>query len=329
MHPPRRGFVRVLTATLAGGLLLGLNACGGSDESTDDTGGGQADTRTITDTMLGDVTDVPAHPERVVALWRTGGMLAELGVVPVGALDSEFLAEELGAEAYAPVADVPVVGTTDGVDIESVIALEPDLIIGMDNGGLTIDYDELSEVAPTVILDIAEPTDVWDNYPRVADLVGRQTDFDERNDQLTADLEAIAEEHGDVVGAASATSFGAVEGTIFVDTSKSLAYRRLELAGFGYNPVYTDDPERYVTELAMENLPDLADQDILFYDADIDGSPTEGTDAVLAAESFTRLPAAVAGHVYPLTSGTIYTFAAAQLQVADLQAAAEDFASAP
>ena len=102
---------------------------------------------------------------------------------------------------------MPTVGTTEGVDVEKVIALEarPDHRHGQ--RGLTIDYKELQEVAPTVILKIAEPTDVWDNYPKVADLVGKTTDFEERDKQLSDTLAAVADEHGDKVGDLKTTSW--------------------------------------------------------------------------------------------------------------------------
>lgn len=302
-----------------------LAGCGG--EGSADTGEEEKapSTRAVEKTLLGTVEDVPVKPQRVVALWRTGGELADLGVTPVGGLQEEFLPEELDPEAFERVKDVPTVGTTEGVDVEKVIALEPDLIIGMDNGGLTIDYKELAEVAPTVILKVAEPTDVWANYPRVADLVGRTTDFEEKDAEIKAQLAEIKEEYGDKVGDLETTSVSSFDGTIYVDTSKSLTYQRIDGAGFGFNPKYSDNPARYSEELSSENLASLADQDVIFYDATIDGKPTPGTDSLLEQASFKRLPAVRKGNVFPLTSGTIYTFPAAQGQVEDLREAAGKF----
>jgi len=321
---PRRSRGVGLVAVALAAMLL--TACGSSGESEGSGGGDEAaSTRTVKDTFNGDVADVPTKPKRVVALWRTGSMLAELGVVPVGALQDELLEEEVGAEAYEPVSDVPTVGTTEGVDLEKVIKLKPDLIIGMDNKALTIDYKELQEVAPTVILQIAEPTDVWNNYPKIADLVGKTTNFEDSEKQLDENLAAVKKDHGDDVGDLETTSLGAFEGTIYVDTSKALSYERINAAGFGYNPKYTDNPERYTEELAQENIATLADQDIIFYDADFDGTPSAGTDELLETASFKRLPAAKAGNVFPLTSGTIYTFAAAEQQAKDLREAADEY----
>ncbi len=293
--------------------------CADAPEANDATG-----TRTVTDTYLGDVEDVPAQPKRIVALWRVGSELADLCVVPVGQLDSEFVEEEIDPATWANYKDIPVVGSYEGVDVEKLIELEPDLILGMDHGGLSIDYSEISDIAPTVILPIAEPTDVWKNYPQVADLVGRASDYDSQSAAVDAQLAEIAEEFGETLGTLEVTSLNYAD-QLYVDTSKSLTYERLDKAGFGYNSDYVTDPERYVLELATENLADLAEQDIIFFEADNDGDPTPEVASVLEMESFKRLPAVKAGHVYPLATGTTYTFDAAQEQIDDLRAAAEAF----
>ncbi|WP_018656152.1 ABC transporter substrate-binding protein [Actinomadura flavalba] len=322
----KRPRVRAALALLTAAGLLAASACGGS--STEDTAASGGQTRTVTDTFTGDVTGVPVKPKRVLALWRTGSELADLGVVPVGALDGEFLPSELGPEVYAKVKNVPTVGTFEGVDIEKVIQADPDLIIGMDNGGLKIDYKELATVAPTVILKIAEPTDVWRNYPRVADLVGKSTDFSRRDAAVNRDLAAIKAAHGAELGAAKTVVVNAAEGgALWVDTSKSLNYERLTKAGFGYLEEYTRNPKRYVTELSGENIAKLGGADLVLYPAGLDGSVDPATKKIIDSPSFQRLPAVKAGNLHPLTSGIIYTFAAATKQVTDLKAIAAEYAA--
>lgn len=317
----RRG-ARAVIAALAVGALTALSACGGSsgDGGGAEAGGG---TRTITGTFNGDVTGVPKNPKRVVALWRTGTELAELGVVPVAALEGEFVSDELAPDVYAKVKDVPTVGSFEGVDVEKVIKAQPDLIVGMDHGNLSIDYKELRDIAPTVILKIAEPPDVWSNYPKLADVLGKSTDYTQRNAALDKDLAAIKAEHGAKTGRLKAVSLGVSGGKTFVDTGKSLTYRRLTSAGFGYMDAYTADPARYRVELPSEKIPDLNDADVVFYDATLAGKPTPGTEKILEMASFKRLPAVRAGNVFPLTVGTIYTFDAAGRAVADMRKAAE------
>lgn len=82
-------------------------------------------------------------------------------------------------------ADLPTVGSYEGVSIEDVIALEPDLVVGMDHGGLSIDYEE-RRPTQVRILQIHEPTDVWDNYADLASLVGKSVDFEDARAALDA-----------------------------------------------------------------------------------------------------------------------------------------------
>ncbi len=285
-------------------------------------------TRTIDGTFLGTVTDVPAEPKRVLALWRTGNELAELEVIPVATLEQEFIETELSADLYSSVKDVPTVGSYEGVDIEKVIAADPDLIIGMDHGNLSIDYGPLQEIAPTVILPISEPTDVWHNYPAVAAVVGKSTDYDERLADLNKELESIADKYGEALADKPITVVNSSMDKIWASTSKSLVYERLIQAGFAYNPTYTNNPARYVEEITAENIADLSDQSAIFYQVGLDGKPLLGTEELRAMDSYKRLPAVEAGKEYPITSGVIYTFEGAAKQVEDIRAAAKALAEA-
>ena len=319
---------RVFPIIVASAAMLVLSACGGSGSSDEEAAPAAAKTRTVESTFTGEKVEIPVKPKRIVALWRTGSELVDIGVKPVAQMDGEISADELGEDVFSKVGDVPVVGTYEEVDIEKLIAAKPDLIVGMDNGGLGLDYTDIKEVAPTVILKIAEPTDVWRNYTTIADLAGKSTDFETKQAALDAKLEAVKAEHGATIGDLSVTALGTMGGEIWVDTAKSLLFERITGAGFGYNPAYTDNPERYVEALTFENIPELAEQDAIFYDVDITGKPSAETQKVLDAASFKRLPAAEAGKVFPVASGTIYTFAAANKQVDDLAAAAADLSDA-
>ena len=320
-----RTFARAL-GVVAAISLLSLTGCAGAavpEETTEN----------VVESAPADVAagyffesgELPEKPERIVALWRTGSSLAELGVVATGQLTGEYAQGELSAKVWDLVKDIPTVGSWDGINIEDVIAADPDLIIGMDHGGLDIDYSEIAELYPVRILKIAEPTDVWRNYGAIASLVGKSADFDTQLAALDARLEKINGEFGDELGSALATAVGLTEGSVWVDTSKALSYERLSAAGFGYNPDYTDNPERYVSELTLENLPSLAGQDLIFYDAELDGSVSAEVQTLLDEPAFRELPAVKAGHLYPLRGATVYNFEAANLMVDDILAAAKAY----
>lgn len=301
---------------------VALTACSGETESTVAEGTDTTGTTEEVDYFFSE-GDAPENPERVLALWRVGSVLADLGVVPVGALEGELAEEELTDEQWATVDDVPAVGTYEGVDIEKVIELDPDLIIGMDNGGLSMDYAELAELYPVRILDIAEPVDVWRNYETVADLTGTTSQFDEGQAALDERLAAIKTEYGAALAGVPVTQVNVTQGEIWLSTSKSLVYERLEAAGFDYNSALTDDPDRYVAPLTRENIPSLADQGAIFYQINYDGSVSPDVQSLLDEPAFKELPAVQAGMLFPVRGSTIYTFAAANAMADDLEAAAQ------
>jgi iron complex transport system substrate-binding protein len=94
-------------------------------------------TRIIT-TVKGDV-EVPANPQRVIVHYLIGDA-SSLGIVPVGV--SQVLPGAVFEESIKEATDL---GSWD-FELESVMALEPDLIISVNEG----QYEDLSKIAPTV-----------------------------------------------------------------------------------------------------------------------------------------------------------------------------------
>lgn len=305
-------------------LPLALLAACGSDDAPPagaDTEVTTSDIRTVSGTAHGDV-EVPAEPERVVTLWNTGSQLLELGVVPVGSLEGEFDETTMATDDWAEVSDLPTVGTWDDVDVEAIIELQPDLILSLQNPSITLPYDQLSAVAPTVVWDVAEPTDVWRLYPAVAEAVGLTATFDEELAELDADLTALADQYGAVLEGTTWISLsGAEPGTFYLDTSESLMYERLSAAGFTMADSVIGAGDRYVVERSYEQIPELAEVTGIFHVGESDGSADEATADLISQESFQRLTAAQDGHVFPLRLPFSYTFEAADLQVEDMRAA--------
>jgi len=97
-------------------------------------------TRTIS-TVKGDI-EVPANPERVIATYGMGDVLA-LGVKPVATYDATGTAYE------KEVADLPVWASFESEDI---MTYEPDLILVVNEE----QYDKVSKIAPTIIIPFTE-----------------------------------------------------------------------------------------------------------------------------------------------------------------------------
>ncbi len=121
--------------------VLFLSACG---NSTKNQAAGDAnkeeESETITYQSENGPIEVPAHPKRVVVLTGNAGDLISFGVNIVG-VDEWSKASPLFKEQLEDVT------TVSDEDLETIIELEPDLIIGdSDNNNL----DRLKKIAPTV-----------------------------------------------------------------------------------------------------------------------------------------------------------------------------------
>lgn len=127
-------------------LLFVLAACNNEDSSTSK---GKTDAEesgtVIYQSSKGDI-EVPANPQRVVVLSSYAGDLIKLGV-PVVGVDSW---SKTNPNLEAGLANATVVSNED---LEKIIELNPDLIVGLDN---IENADKLKEIAPTVLFTYGE-----------------------------------------------------------------------------------------------------------------------------------------------------------------------------
>ncbi|MFE3573483.1 iron-hydroxamate ABC transporter substrate-binding protein [Lysinibacillus sp. NPDC059133] len=122
-------------------VVLVLAACGNKEEKADEGSKDKASAETITYQSESGPIEVPANPKRVVVLSSFVGDLLQLGVNVVG-VDS-WAADNPNFQD-----DIKDAVVVENTDIEKIIELEPDLIIGL-NG--IENADKLAEIAPTVL----------------------------------------------------------------------------------------------------------------------------------------------------------------------------------
>ncbi|MFJ7736258.1 iron-hydroxamate ABC transporter substrate-binding protein [Lysinibacillus sp. NPDC097287] len=125
-------------------VALVLAACGNSDkgeENIDKGAGKDSSAETITYESETGPVEVPADPKRVVVLSSFVGNLLQLGVNVVG-VDS-WAAKNPNFQD-----DIKNAEVVENTDIEKILELEPDLIIGL--SGIE-NADKLAEIAPTVL----------------------------------------------------------------------------------------------------------------------------------------------------------------------------------
>ena len=187
----RRQFLGMFAAA---GLL---SACGGAETTADEASGR---TRPF-DHAMG-TTDVPVSPSRIVSLHSTSitWQLVTLGVIPIAT--SAAPADD--PTVYVRLADPAAAEALDGVvsvgdaeiSLEQVAALRPDLIVGADwNSDL---YEELSAIAPTVLVRSDEPDDRYLGVQRqLAELTGTTAVLERLHDEYDARVADLVDRYGE------------------------------------------------------------------------------------------------------------------------------------
>lgn len=129
-------------------MVLFLSACGTTEEVDDSIGEATPSTIPIAHAM--GTTDVPEHPTRIVTLTNeaTEAVLS-MGITPVGATQG-FSGDPWYNHLSDALKDTENVGTESEVNLETIAALKPDLIIGTKMRQEKV-YDQLSAIAPTVM----------------------------------------------------------------------------------------------------------------------------------------------------------------------------------
>jgi iron complex transport system substrate-binding protein len=145
----RRGFLRAGTA--AGLLVVAAPPACSSHKSAPARGGG---TGPVTITHVFGETTVPSPPNRVVSAGFTGqDDLLALGVVPIAVTnwfgDQPFAVWPWARPKLGSAKPV-VLNLDNGVQVERIAGLKPDLIVATDAGVDQDTYQKLSAIAPTL-----------------------------------------------------------------------------------------------------------------------------------------------------------------------------------
>ncbi|PPK80451.1 iron complex transport system substrate-binding protein [Lacrimispora xylanisolvens] len=166
-----------------------LSGCANSKQTseTDETTGAAVD-KVMVETAMGPV-EIPANPKRIAsALIGITGYLAALDTIPVGTATQSGFPDYIKSNLAGSVD----LGETDSLNLEALMELEPDLIIGIASVHKE-QYELLSAIAPTVLLESA--TDDWATFHTVAQLVGKeetafalQKEYDERISKLQQEI---------------------------------------------------------------------------------------------------------------------------------------------
>lgn len=279
--------------------------------TTPDPSGSDPSSTRVVETTRGPV-EVPAAAERVVAADYYGQYpLVDLGLVPVGIVGGAPYNDPYASA----VADVAVVGDWDGPFLESIAALEPDLILR------TVDTDDhlyagLSAIAPTVEISFQQLS-----FEEVMLEVGAAVGRPDAAAALVAEYhlraEAIATEHAEVIATTKWVTFSPIGGgqwflmspawpdnVVLGDAGIQFADAVVELG---------ETSDDYAVERSWEAISLLVDADVILVPADADGKIDASMADIVDSPVWQTLPAVQAGNVFAAPSGTSSLGMAAEL----------------
>ncbi|WP_022792634.1 ABC transporter substrate-binding protein [Marinococcus halotolerans] len=235
----------------AGAAILASCSSGENNSSADNTDS-EEETRTY-ETEKGEVS-IPSDPETIVTDYYAGELLAvDADVSGSGpdAFSNPFLEEQLnGAKNVG-----------DPVDPEEVLELDPDLIVVMYDDN----YEQLSEIAPTVHIPYNPDTDVQETLDTFGELTNNQTE---------------AEDFKETIEETAADAKERLEGTIDEDDTFGIyeLTENDELYVFGanggrggqaiYNALDLNAPEKIQEEVMGENAQEISMEVLEEYSSD-------------------------------------------------------------
>ncbi|MFI6262624.1 ABC transporter substrate-binding protein [Micromonospora sp. NPDC051006] len=177
-----------VTAIVAAAAALLLSACGTTENTAaPETSAAAAGPVTVTDSR-GKEISLKAPATKVVGLeWGEVEMLVGLGVMPVGVADPKGYATWVSAAKLDP--SVKDVGTRGEPSVDSIVALQPDLVVMEDDRGANL-VTQLEKYVPVLV---AKGSDAADNLGRMrADLnmIAKAVGKTAEADKLLADFDA-------------------------------------------------------------------------------------------------------------------------------------------
>ncbi|MGC9040682.1 MAG: ABC transporter substrate-binding protein [Roseiflexus sp.] len=254
-----------------GALGLGvITGCGAEEQASAPTATVAA-TRAVTD-ALGRTVTIPQRPARVVALHDLDNAyaIASLGFAPIGmgsiTLGDRF--ERLRSLGPIPATLDPAieVGLLSDPNLETIAGLRPDLILGTTLSHEKI-IDQLTKIAPTVLIDNTGGDEVLSNQRFQADLVGVLDRFNTRVAEYEAAMADLRQRYVELFSSLEYTridSFGAgPEDNYLLLSTLTPSYRVLDDLGAQRSKTNVGPQGELFPVISPERLPDY-DADVFF-----------------------------------------------------------------
>ncbi len=221
---------------------------------------------------FGSVT-IPAAPERVVSIgYNDQDILLALGIVPVAVRywygDAPNAIFPWSQDAAAGAAPVVLEMPFGELNYEAILALEPDLIVGVYSGMTQAEYDQLSLIAPTIAqtaeyIDFGMP---WQEMTQlIGDAVGRSAAATALVAEVEAKFEAVRAENPAFAGQSIVVAYANGDGTYGYYTAEDGRGRFFTNLGFEIPAELVEIAgDSFYATISQERL-DLLDRDLIIF----------------------------------------------------------------
>jgi iron complex transport system substrate-binding protein len=269
----------------------------------------------IVETIHGPI-EVPANPQRVVTInYIVSIAAAELGVIPVGV--TRWVPElPAGFPDLSKVARIE--NESYELDIEAVIALQPDLILGADVLTVAdqgVPYEQLSRIAPTAIFEWTSGGANWEAQAvGCANALGKTAEFEALRAAYEEKTAAIKTTYADLLAALTVDFVDANENEWYLHGPASTHCKVAIEAGISLGA--GAEQEETFTGFSFERLDMLAGTGALVLRADLEPSSVE---ILSELPTFTALPAVAAGRVLPSTYFYVASYAQCDALLTELE----------
>ncbi|PRB14210.1 ABC transporter substrate-binding protein [Microbacterium sp. MYb62] len=317
-HPNRRvrRLAGILTASVA---VFALAACSAPAE-----GDASDDTR-VYESAFGDV-ELPETIERIVSVdFYTPAALIDLGIMPVGVVntyftDTEGLAIPVQYSSAIADADVESIGEYYELNLEAVAKADPDVIIATSDF-LPLDdplREELEKVAPIITFDARDGESWRTRATELAKILDREDVLQPLVEKYDARRDEIKEQYAGILSDQAVTVFVpfADEWATYADTHFSTPILRDLGATFREQADDEINEAKFPNWFSYENLDRLANADVILLN-----NHDEETLAMLDANTiWQNLPAVQGGMVFdyiPLSPTGSFGWASENLEDLD------------
>ena len=247
--------------------------------------------------------------------------LVDLGLTPVG--QGSFNDGPLPPEKAEDVKDVPTVNTEDGLQLEAIAALKPDLIL-VPNMIDPSDIEQLREIAPSYIYTHSgEERANWSGrVAQIADATNQSSKIDELESAMEKRQAEISETYSaELTDRRFAVINSYSEQEVALNSDTSMLGSILVPAGVQWSQQENDivgDEDGGELTVSLERLNEaVGDADVILYATDLNQKPTENYENMSESDMFQSLNAVKDSRVYPIGKMTVagYTDAMATLDM--------------